>query len=43
MRAIVTGQIGLDKKAYLDEVAAFVPKPYEPEELANAVRSALES
>jgi len=26
-----------------DEVAAFVPKPYEPEELANAVRSALES
>lgn len=35
MRAIVTGQIGLDKKKYLDEVAAFAGQQGEHIELLN--------
>lgn len=35
MRAIVTGQIGLDKKAYLDEVAAFAGQQGETIDLLN--------
>ncbi len=35
MRAIVTGQIGLDKKAYLDEVAAFAGQQGESIDLLN--------
>jgi len=35
MRAIVTGQIGLDKKAYLDEVAAFAGQQGEAIQLLN--------
>lgn len=35
MRAIVTGQVGLDKKKYLDEVAAFAGQQGEAIELLN--------
>jgi adenylate kinase len=35
MRAIVTGQVGMDKKPYLQQVADFAGEQGEPIELFN--------